>query len=125
MIAITGNVKATTKLRGALKSASPVNGALSVTARISAADVRATTHTETVTADTPQAAFSVGGNLAAVPGGVGIDIYTGETEVTPTDQEQQLDTSGKKMGDDITVKPIPYAEVSNHSGGITVTIGGV
>lgn len=50
-------------------------------------------------------------------------IYTGEIIVTPHAYEQTLDTSEKTVMSDITVLEIPYTEVSNPSGGYTVSIG--
>ena len=52
------------------------------------------------------------------------EYYKGEYEVTPTTEIQILETSQKYMKDDVTVKEIPYAEVTNLANGITVTIGG-
>lgn len=52
------------------------------------------------------------------------DIYTGEYVVIPTFAEQNLDTSGKLMIDDVSVKAIPVSYTSNLSGGNTVYIGG-
>lgn len=55
---------------------------------------------------------------------LGGDMYDGEYEVVPSLGEQVLQTSGMILMDDVTVFPIPYAEVSNIYGGKTVTIGG-
>ena len=49
--------------------------------------------------------------------------YEGEYEVTPAVEKQTLQTAKKIMKEDITVKEIPYAEVSNPAGGTTVIIG--
>lgn len=49
--------------------------------------------------------------------------YTGEYMVIPTVEGLSLDTSLKIMRDDVVVKPIPYLEVTNISGGKTATIG--
>ena len=49
--------------------------------------------------------------------------YTGDYEVTPSTNKQSLYTRDKHMVDDVTVKAIPYFEVSNNSGGKTITIG--
>lgn len=43
--------------------------------------------------------------------------------ITPSTLEQTLDTKGKFMQNDLTIKEIPYYEVSNTSGGNTVHIG--
>lgn len=49
--------------------------------------------------------------------------YEGEYEITPKITEQVLETKNKSLLDNITVFQIPYASVSNPSGGNTVTIG--
>lgn len=56
-------------------------------------------------------------------GGSPLPYYDGIYEVTPRKVEQILDTKNKSMRDDVTVKEIPYLEVSNPQGGITATIG--
>lgn len=53
------------------------------------------------------------------------EYYEGEYEVIPSIEEQVLETNRKYMKDDVTVKEIPYAEVTNLANGITVTIGGI
>lgn len=50
--------------------------------------------------------------------------YEGEYEVTPTFNEQKLETKNKVMGADVDVKPITVVETPNNSGGLTVIIGG-
>lgn len=60
---------------------------------------------------------NVGGMISQEP-------YEGSYEVTPTIEQQILQTKNKTMVDDLTIKSIPYAEVTNTSNGITVTIGG-
>ncbi len=50
--------------------------------------------------------------------------YDGEYVVTPlAKNEVVLETSGKIMLDDVTVRKVPYFETSNESGGYTVYIG--
>ena len=49
--------------------------------------------------------------------------YEGEYEVTPKVTAQSLPTARKLMTKDVTIAEIPYAEVSNNSGGTTATIG--
>ena len=51
------------------------------------------------------------------------ELYEGKYEVTPTVEKQTLQTAKKIMKEDVTVKEIPYAEVSNPAGGTTVIIG--
>lgn len=48
--------------------------------------------------------------------------YDGPYEVTPTSQEQTLDTNGMLMRDDVTVHQVPYYETTNESGGYTFSI---
>lgn len=50
-------------------------------------------------------------------------IYEGEYIVTPKVTAQTLPTAEKLMEDDVTVKSIPYFDVSNTVGGSTVYIG--
>ena len=52
------------------------------------------------------------------------ESYTGPYEVTPDIDGETLVTSLKTMLGNVVVNPIPYAEVSNNTGGLTVTIGG-
>lgn len=49
--------------------------------------------------------------------------YEGEYEVTPSFEAQTLPTADRLLTKDVIVEEIPYAEVSNNSGGTTVTIG--
>lgn len=48
--------------------------------------------------------------------------YAGSYTVVPDATEQVLETAQKYLKENITIQEIPYAEVSNNSGGITVTI---
>ena len=50
--------------------------------------------------------------------------YDGDYVVTPSGEEQILDTDRKIMRRDVTVEAIPYYETTNESGGYTVIIGG-
>jgi hypothetical protein len=50
------------------------------------------------------------------------DIYTGSYSVTPSFEEQTLNTRYKQLEDNIVVVPIPIFRTSNNSGGITVYI---
>lgn len=55
---------------------------------------------------------------------INYDIYTGQYEVTALPEvEQILRTKKKILLSDIVIKPIPYYEVTNDAGGITVSIG--
>lgn len=48
--------------------------------------------------------------------------YGGEYAVTPTVAGETLPTKDKVMRDDLEVRPIPFYETSNNSGGTTVYI---
>lgn len=50
--------------------------------------------------------------------------YSGPYVVTPTFEDQELDTDHKSMREDVTVKEIPVARTINKAGGNTVIIGG-
>lgn len=53
-----------------------------------------------------------------------LPVYDGEYVVVPdTDNEQILKTAQKLLDADIKVSKVPYAEVSNTTGGTTATIG--
>ena len=52
------------------------------------------------------------------------EAYDGEYKVTPAVHEQTMATNQKVMKDDVTIKKIPYYDVSNQAGGSTVYIGG-
>lgn len=52
----------------------------------------------------------------------GAATYTGDYEVTPTVDGLGLQTKHKYMTDDVTVRAIPFFEVSNTGGGTTVYI---
>lgn len=55
---------------------------------------------------------------------IGHEYYTGNYNVTPKIEQQVLETRDKLMSDDVTVKGIPFYEVSNPQGGTTFIIGG-
>lgn len=63
------------------------------------------------------------GEVQTVTEYVGGDKYEGDYIVTPRVEAQKMETKGKVMLDDVTVKAIPYHEVSNINGGKTVFIG--
>lgn len=48
--------------------------------------------------------------------------YEGSYEITPAVSEQVLATRNKTLFDDLTVLGIPYHQVTNDSGGYTVSI---
>lgn len=51
------------------------------------------------------------------------EIYEGSYKVTPSVSNQTLDTANKLMKSDVIIEEIPYAEVTNNSGGKTASIG--
>lgn len=51
------------------------------------------------------------------------EFYNGEYIVTPDVIAQYLETDSKVMRDDVTVLAVPYTEISNPDGGLTVIIG--
>lgn len=52
------------------------------------------------------------------------DIYTGQYNVSPLPNvEQILRTNNKLLKHDIVIEPIPYHETDNSAGGRTVSIG--
>ena len=58
----------------------------------------------------------------SIPERIG-ETYKGDYEVIPNGEFQLLPTTDCILIDDILVHPIPYSEVHNEQGGITVTIG--
>ena len=48
--------------------------------------------------------------------------YEGEYEITPKIDEQVFETKDKRMTQDLKILSIPYSEVSNPEGGLTVNI---
>lgn len=53
-----------------------------------------------------------------------LPVYDGIYSVIPAVYEQILETAQTFVDADIRIEKIPYAEVSNNSGGMTATIGG-
>ena len=62
------------------------------------------------------------GEVQTVTEYVGGEPYEGSYTITPKVEEQKMETKGKIMIDDVTVKSVPFFEVSNTSGGNTVYI---
>lgn len=52
----------------------------------------------------------------------GKEIYQGQYTVTPRVERQSLSTKNKILTEDVTIKSIPFFNVSNNSGGNTVYI---
>lgn len=51
-------------------------------------------------------------------------VYDGPYEAMPHRDDQVVNTKGRLMREDFTVKAVPYAEITNNADGITITIGG-
>lgn len=68
----------------------------------------------------------ISGNITYGNGnGEYVPLYVGDYTVTPQAFEEViLETNGKKMTKNVTVKEIPYFETTNTSGGVTVYIAG-
>lgn len=62
-------------------------------------------------------------DVIVVPVYEDVPEYQGEYEVTPRVVEQRMETKDKLLKDDVTIKSIPFFNVSNTSGGNTVYIG--
>ena len=62
------------------------------------------------------------GNIEKSP--ITIPVYDGEYDFTPDQNEHLIQTKGRLMINNMIFREIPYEEVSNNSGGTTVTIGG-
>lgn len=74
--------------------------------------------------DMMESAFS-GQMDAEMPGSIVFSIqdqYDGPYEIVPKTEPQILSTREKTMMDDVTVREVPYFEVSNQFGGNTVYI---
>lgn len=53
----------------------------------------------------------------------GGDPYTGEYEIVPKFEMQELATKDKQMKENVKIQSIPVYEVSNPARGVTLTIG--
>lgn len=73
--------------------------------------------------NTPNQKISVKQDIVTVPVHEDVTEYEGAYDVTPKVEEQVLPTAKKFLSKDVTIKEIPYFEVSNTSGGDTVYIG--
>ena len=65
------------------------------------------------------------GAVTVIHDGGTVPPYTGEYIVDPAFDPQTLETTGKRMLDDVTVKAIGVSRTTNPAGGITVYIGGI
>ena len=83
--------------------------------------IRLKVHTSTLKLKT------AGGDASSFTMHEGIPIYpnqyTGAYEVTPTEEEQTLDTAGYMMTENVTVAPIPtnYGKITQHGSTIIVS----
>lgn len=80
-----------------------------------------TTQEELVSTYNDDEPLEIIGHLS-IPEYVG-ELYDGPYEVTPSGNFILLPTADRILEDDVLVHPIPYSEVHNEQGGITVTIG--
>lgn len=69
--------------------------------------------------DTDNFEFSFG-EISYIPTS---EVFSGSYSVTPKVTEQNIPTAEKYMKYDMTIKSIPYFNVSNTAGGSTVYIG--
>ena len=66
----------------------------------------------------------ISGTVSTRSGSSSLPWYDGPYRITSAFHLQTLNTKLKIMKDDINVDPMPYSEVSNPAGGLTVNIGG-
>ena len=78
---------------------------------------------DVVIGNVPKQDVDVKQDTIVVPVYKDVSLYEGDYEVTPKVIEQTLPTTEKLLSEDVTIKKIPYFEVSNTSGGNTVFIG--
>ena len=73
-----------------------------------------------ISVDTPAFEITPGAQIVRDPG---VPIYTGDYEVTPSQEEQELDTQGCLLTLKVTIKPIPrnYGLVTQRGSIITVS----
>lgn len=64
----------------------------------------------------------IGGFSGSVSREINHEEYSGDYEIIPRTYSQHLNTADKIMRKDVDIDKIPYAEVSNPSGGTTVII---
>lgn len=66
----------------------------------------------------------ISGTVSTRSGSSALPWYDGPYRITSAFHLQTLNTKLKIMKEDINVDPMPYSEVSNPAGGLTVNIGG-
>jgi hypothetical protein len=122
---IVGIIKPQGHLTGMIKPQSNLRGVISKTVEEVERQNKEITITENGIVEVMPDANKLLQKVTITTDVIGGDVaeYQGSYEVTPTIQEQVLPTALKVMRNDLTVKEIPYAEVSNASGGTTIIIG--
>lgn len=63
-------------------------------------------------------------NLQQLSTNVDVEYYNGSYKVVPKVTAQELETKERFLTANIQILEIPYYDVTNNAGGITVTIGG-
>lgn len=91
--------------------------------RVKFAELNQTFTTDTRFAEKEQVFKVSFGSVQHITKYVGGELYAGDYTVTPKIEEQEMQTKGKVMTENIMVKSIPFFNVSNTSGGSTVYIG--
>ena len=112
-------------IKGAIKPRGIVKGVISKAVEDVERQTKEITITENGTIEVVPDSLGLLEKVTVTTDVIGGDVaeYQGSYEVTPSSKEQTLSTARKVMREDVKIKEIPYVEVSNASGGITVTIG--
>lgn len=112
-------------IKGKIKSQGSLKGVISKTVEEIERQTKEITITENGTIEVVPDSLGLLEKVTVTTDVIGGDVpeYQGSYEVTPSSKEQTLSTAKKVMREDVKIKEIPYVEVSNASGGITVTIG--
>ena len=112
-------------IKGRIKSQGSLKGVIAKTVEEVERQTKEITITENGTIEVVPDSLGLLEKVTVTTDVIGGDVpeYQGSYEVTPSSKEQTLSTAKKVMREDVKIKEIPYVEVSNASGGITVTIG--
>jgi hypothetical protein len=62
-------------------------------------------------------------NLHQVTEAPDVEVYEGSYQATPQVESQIMETAQKFLTDNVTIKAIPFFDVTNTAGGITIYIG--
>lgn len=124
---VVGRINTTTNMRGGIKHSDTLHGTISTTGNMvgmmfSELYMNGLLNNPLKLKGSMRATQHLKGFAAASMAYSDLEVYDGDYEVTPTNNEQILHTKHKKMEDDVTVHKTPYSEVSNEYGGYTVTI---